>query len=156
MATDQTRGGEDAMSSEQRARVEAIRARRRTPESREAEAVLRDSLDRELAETGSIATTGEQIAMEDVVAFRRFVLDLRKRREDHGLSLDDVASRSGIDKAALSRLESGKHVNPTINTLLRYARAIDEPICWRPSTVATAGTSEASITKTSSPRRGVG
>jgi transcriptional regulator with XRE-family HTH domain len=45
-------------------------------------------------------------------------------REQAGLSLTDVADRSGIDKAALSRLENGLYSNPTINTLARYAKAI--------------------------------
>jgi transcriptional regulator with XRE-family HTH domain len=33
--------------------------------------------------------------------------------------------RSKLDKAALSRLEGGKQVNPTVTTLTRYARALD-------------------------------
>jgi transcriptional regulator with XRE-family HTH domain len=41
------------------------------------------------------------------------------------LSLEALALRSKIDKAALSRLEAGKQSNPTIATLLRYARALD-------------------------------
>jgi transcriptional regulator with XRE-family HTH domain len=40
------------------------------------------------------------------------------------LSLADVAARSGIDKASLSRLENGLYPNPTMNTLARYARVI--------------------------------
>ncbi len=136
MSDAQKCNGEEMLTPAQRDRVEAIRARRKTAESRETDAALRESLDREFAETGAVATTGETIAMEDVVAFRRFIMDLRKRREEHGLSLDAVAGRSGIDKAALSRLESGKQVNPTINTLLRYARAIKEPIHWGSLTVS--------------------
>jgi transcriptional regulator with XRE-family HTH domain len=41
------------------------------------------------------------------------------------MSLEELALRSRIDKAALSRLEGGKQSNPTIATLLRYARALD-------------------------------
>ncbi len=44
--------------------------------------------------------------------------DLRK------LSLADVAKRSGIDKAALSRIESGQNTNPTVATLETIARSI--------------------------------
>jgi len=49
---------------------------------------------------------------------------LRQQRESAGLSLDEVASRSGIDKAQLSRLENGKVQDPRPSTLSRYARAI--------------------------------
>jgi transcriptional regulator with XRE-family HTH domain len=68
--------------------------------------------------------------MEDVVAFRRFIMELRELREHKGLSLDDVSKASGIDKAQLSRLESGKKLNPTVHTLMRYARAVGEPLGW--------------------------
>jgi transcriptional regulator with XRE-family HTH domain len=49
---------------------------------------------------------------------------MRRHREQAGLSLGDVAERSGIDKASLSRLENGWYPNPTVNTLAHYARAI--------------------------------
>ena len=44
---------------------------------------------------------------------------VEEAREAAGLSLADVAERSGIDKAALSRLENGVHDNPTVETLTR-------------------------------------
>jgi transcriptional regulator with XRE-family HTH domain len=53
---------------------------------------------------------------------------LREERERQGLSLGDVAKRSGIDKAALSRLEGGQHLNPTWNTLTRYAAALGKAL----------------------------
>ena len=43
----------------------------------------------------------------------------------------DVAERSGIDKAALSRLENGVHDNPTVETLMRYATAIGKRLTWK-------------------------
>lgn len=56
--------------------------------------------------------------------------DLKKAREAAGLSLADVAERSGIDKAALSRLENGVQDNPTVETLLRYAAALGKQLSW--------------------------
>ena len=53
---------------------------------------------------------------------------LRRERERQGLSLGEAAKRSGIDKAALSRLEGGQNVNPTWNTLSRYAAALGKEI----------------------------
>ncbi len=94
------------------------------PEFREGYRETLDLLQRELRETGTIATTGEMIAPDDLVAAARFIGGLREQREQAGLSLADVAERSGIDKAALSRLETGWQPNPTLNTLVRYARAI--------------------------------
>jgi DNA-binding XRE family transcriptional regulator len=112
------------LTDEQKARVEAIRARHRTPEARAEEARLRDILDREYRETGTIKTTGDATTMGDLVAFRRFIMSLRRERERLGLSLREVAERAGIDKGALSRLENGQQFNPTVNTLTRYVRAL--------------------------------
>ena len=56
--------------------------------------------------------------------------ELKKAREAAGLSLADVAERSGIDKAALSRLENGVHDNPTVETLMRYAAALGKKLTW--------------------------
>ena len=53
---------------------------------------------------------------------------LKKHREANGLSLTDVAERSGMDRSAISRLENGQYLNPTIDTLYRYARAIGAEI----------------------------
>ena len=39
-----------------------------------------------------------------------------------------LAERTGIDRAALSRLENGAQDNPTINTLQRYAFALGKQV----------------------------
>ena len=57
-----------------------------------------------------------------------FLHDLRKAREDAGLSLTEVEKRTGIDKATLSRLENGKQANPTVETLVRYAAAVGKQL----------------------------
>jgi hypothetical protein len=59
---------------------------------------------------------------------RALVGELRKAREAQGLSLADVQQATGIDWAALCRIESGENGNPTVNTLLRYARALGRKI----------------------------
>ena len=46
---------------------------------------------------------------------------LRLARERLGLSLNDLAERSHIDKGTLSKLETGKITNPTVGTIARYA-----------------------------------
>lgn len=49
---------------------------------------------------------------------------LKHERETRGLSLAEVAERSGIDKSRLSKLENASHPNPTLDTLSRIASAI--------------------------------
>jgi len=49
---------------------------------------------------------------------------LQRARQSQGVSLTEIASRSGIDLASLSRLEAGKNPNPTFETLSRYAAAL--------------------------------
>jgi ribosome-binding protein aMBF1 (putative translation factor) len=131
MATDQVRKpARSDLTPEQIARVEAIRAKHRAPEARAKEKRDREALDRERRETGTIKTSGDGTAMGDMVAFRRFVMSLRRERERLGLSLADVAARAKIDKGALSRLENGQQLNPTVNTLARYARALGKSLTW--------------------------
>ncbi len=52
------------------------------------------------------------------------VKQLRAAREAAGISLSELATRTGILKSALSRLEHSKAPNPTLAYLQRYASAI--------------------------------
>ena len=49
---------------------------------------------------------------------------LKAAREAQGLSLADVTARTGMDRSALSKLETGQRPNPTLETLVRYAEAV--------------------------------
>ena len=60
----------------------------------------------------------------DLLTLLSTLATLRLERERQGLSLADVAGRSGLDKSMLSRLENGKILNPTVTTLWRYADAV--------------------------------
>jgi transcriptional regulator with XRE-family HTH domain len=62
-------------------------------------------------------------------AAKQVAADLKRAREAAGLSLSQVAAQSDVDKATLSRLESGKQLNPTLETLVRYAEAVDRRLC---------------------------
>jgi DNA-binding XRE family transcriptional regulator len=68
----------------------------------------------------------------DFVAFLESVQGiaamLRAARESAGLSLADMAERTGMTKPALSRLETGERENPTIATLGRYAAALGKRV----------------------------
>jgi ribosome-binding protein aMBF1 (putative translation factor) len=96
---------------------------------------------RMIAETAEKRAQHEEIAaeidveMDDIRAEGRAIRDrlarfgrmLRQAREEAGLSLAGMTARSGIDAAALSRLENGKQ-NPTVDTLQRYAAALGKSI----------------------------
>lgn len=60
----------------------------------------------------------------DQMALNLLVDELRQRRETLGMSLSDVAEKTGIDRASLNRLELRKNLNPTYGTLARYAAAV--------------------------------
>src|SRR5205807_3885353 len=49
-------------------------------------------------------------------------------RESQGLTLTEVAGRMGIDAPALSRLESGKVLNPALATLHKWAEALGQKL----------------------------
>ncbi|MGO9109378.1 MAG: helix-turn-helix domain-containing protein [Thermoguttaceae bacterium] len=53
---------------------------------------------------------------------------LKTERQSQGLSLSDVEQRSGIGRAALSRLENETEPNPTVTTLTRYAEALGKKL----------------------------
>lgn len=53
-----------------------------------------------------------------------FAAAIKQIRQELEMSLSDVSEISGIDRAALSRLESGYVDNPTFSTLERVANAL--------------------------------
>jgi DNA-binding XRE family transcriptional regulator len=55
---------------------------------------------------------------------------LRRERVRQRLSLTDMAERTGIDRATISKLETGKIPNPTIGTIRTYARALGRKLAW--------------------------
>jgi DNA-binding XRE family transcriptional regulator len=69
-------------------------------------------------------------------ALRSFVAELKDARLAGGMTLAEVAERSGLAVETLSRLETGAMVNPTWQTLARYASAVGR----RPRLVLEAGT----------------
>jgi DNA-binding XRE family transcriptional regulator len=65
---------------------------------------------------------------------------LKGEREEQGLTIADVAERSGLDRAVVSRLENGKQDNPTVATLMRYAAAVGKRFLWSYEDVTTERT----------------
>ena len=62
------------------------------------------------------------------VAVREAMKALKRERQAQGLSLSDVEKRTGIGRAALSRLENRTELNPTVVTLTRYAEALGKEV----------------------------
>lgn len=52
--------------------------------------------------------------------------NLRRLRNDRGLSLEELARRSGVSRSMLSQIELGQST-PTINLLFKITQALDEP-----------------------------
>lgn len=52
------------------------------------------------------------------------LMQLKAAREAKGLSLSDLTELTGMDRSALSKLETGQRANPTVETLVRYAEAV--------------------------------
>jgi transcriptional regulator with XRE-family HTH domain len=95
---------------------------------------IRDKLQAERLTLEQLVASGEYsepILLGAYWELAAIVQSLRHERERQGLSLSDAAKRSGLDKAALSRLEGGQNVNPTWNTLSRYAAALRKEIALR-------------------------
>jgi DNA-binding XRE family transcriptional regulator len=70
----------------------------------------------------------ESIKQGEYLALMQFAASLKRFRESQNLSLADIATRTGIDKSAISRIENGVADNPTIATLERLARSVGKRI----------------------------
>lgn len=68
------------------------------------------------------------------VALVASLAQFKSEREKQGLTLDEVATRMGIDSPALSRLETGKTLNPTVATLVKWADALGRELHMELST----------------------
>jgi ribosome-binding protein aMBF1 (putative translation factor) len=62
--------------------------------------------------------------------FHELIVALRAERERQGLSLADLAERTGMDRSAIHKIEIGLNRNPTFATLSRYASALGTRIEW--------------------------
>src|SRR5437016_13614606 len=122
-----------------------FRASRKTPEERLREQKLRERLQKEKPSLEDLVRTGE--CDPDAIMTMGMYFDVQKAlqalKQDRlrcGLSIGDVAERSGLDRAVVSRLENGKQDNPTVATLMRYAAAVGKRLLWSYADLATKRT----------------
>lgn len=66
--------------------------------------------------------------MASLDQFHGLLAQLKAAREGRGLSLPNMTDLTGMDRSAISKLESGKRPNPTIETLVRYAEAVGKRV----------------------------
>ncbi len=106
----------------------------RTPEDLARIKAIREKFQRERPTHEELIASGEwdgPFPTGEYLEVKQALHELKKLRQEAGLSLDAVAERSGIDKAALSRMENGHHANPTFDTLYRYAQALGKQLVLR-------------------------
>ncbi len=70
----------------------------------------------------------EVVSQGEYMDLLTMLSELKKYRKRKAMSLADVGKRCGMDRAAISRLENGVYVNPTVDTLYRYAQAVGADI----------------------------
>jgi ribosome-binding protein aMBF1 (putative translation factor) len=105
----------------------------RTPEEMARIQAIRKKFQAEKPSIEQLLATGEYtqpVPLATYLETKELLHDLKQEREQAGLSLTDVANRTGMDKAAISRLENGRQQNPTVETLSRYAMAIGKQLVW--------------------------
>ena len=96
------------------------RDRRLTPEEAAKYKAIREQVAEELPDL--IARHQERMASLDQL--ENLFTQLKAAREEKGLSLADLTELTGMDRSALSKLETGQRGNPTVETLVRYAEAV--------------------------------
>lgn len=100
------------------------RNRRLTSEEAAKYGKIRDQVAREVPEL--VRRHQERMAARDQL--QTLLAELKEAREAKGLSLADVTELTGMDRSALSKLETGQRPNPTIDTLTRYAEAVGKQL----------------------------
>ena len=68
------------------------------------------------------------VNQQSFAAILTLIARFKAAREGQGLTLAHVAERMGIDAPALSRLETGKMLNPTLATLHKWAEALGQKL----------------------------
>jgi DNA-binding XRE family transcriptional regulator len=73
-------------------------------------------------------------------AVRQIGRELKDLRQAQGKSLSDVRRLTGMDRAAISKLERGDRENPSMDTLIRYAQALGKTLVLSIEDSSDAGT----------------
>jgi predicted transcriptional regulator len=96
------------------------RERRLTPEEAAKYKTVREQVAQDLPEL----VARHHVRMAALDQLDELLKQLKAAREAKGLSLADLTELTGMDRSALSKLETGQRANPTVETLVRYAEAV--------------------------------
>jgi DNA-binding XRE family transcriptional regulator len=100
-----------------------MKPKRTTEQRAEEEAVRRQHAAHPIRQRPADVVNAQSFA-----AILRLLARFKAVRESQGLTLAEVAQRMGIDAPALSRLETGKMLNPTLATLHKWAEALGQKL----------------------------
>jgi DNA-binding XRE family transcriptional regulator len=121
--------------SKNRIQAERVfRKREQTPAQAARLSAIREKLQRERPSLDELVAAGD---IKNVMSQGEFfdllqtLTQFKKLREEAGLSLSEVAGRTGLDRAAISRLENGQVGNPTITTLQTLAHGLGKRLVVR-------------------------
>lgn len=95
-----------------------------TPEQRAEEEAIRNQHAKAPIRQQPAGTVDQQSFSSILSLLARF----KAVRESQGQTLAEVAERMDIDAPALSRLETGKVLNPTLGTLHKWAEALGKKL----------------------------
>ncbi len=73
-------------------------------------------------------TSADAVPLGRVTQLRQLGSTLRKEREGQGLTQAQLAAKIGMDEPAVSRIEKGLNLNPTLDTLNRIAAGLGKKI----------------------------
>jgi DNA-binding XRE family transcriptional regulator len=115
--------------------------RMQTPEQEAEERAIRERFQRDRPSAEQLVASGEYedpgMTQGEFWELQHFCREqLRPLRDEAGLSLSDMAERTGMDRAAINKLENGVHTNPTISTINRYLHALGKKLVVRVADVA--------------------
>lgn len=98
------------------------------PTRTDAQRAEEEAIRRQHAANPVTACPPTAIDRQSFAAILSLVGRFKSVREGRGLTLTEVADRMGIDAPALSRLETGKMLNPTLATLHKWAEALGQKL----------------------------
>ena len=105
----------------------------RTPEETAALRADRERYQRDKPTVEQLLAEGgheDTMPLGEFLTLQELLFQVRKERERQQLTLAEIEKRTGIDQAALSRLETGKQINTTFETVARILRALGKELVW--------------------------
>lgn len=75
-----------------------------------------------------VGPSADAVPLGRVMELRLLGSTLRQEREKQGLTQGQLAAKIGMDEPAISRIEKGLNLNPTLDTLKRIAAGLGKRI----------------------------